>query len=113
MAITNEKLTDYKLLAEMYSDAYFPDFLVDKGKAILVGLCEQIESSKPADLAALYKLTHAATEAFNDLQEEFDANDSEIETVARDCIGMDFEHRAKAYGFADADVEKLISPRDW
>lgn len=26
--------------------------------------------------------------AINDLQEEFDENDSEIETVARDCIGV-------------------------
>ena len=25
--------------------------------------------------------------AINDLQDEFDENDSEIETVARDCIG--------------------------
>jgi hypothetical protein len=113
MAITNEKLTDYKFLAGMYSDGYFPDFLVDKGKAILVHLCEQIETQNPADLAALYKLTHASTDAFNELQEEFYSNDSEIETAARDCIGMDFEFIAKAYGYEDADVEELIATRDW
>ena len=113
MPITNDKLTDYKFLDEMYGDGYFPDFLVDKGKAILVNLCEQIESNKPSDLAALYKLTHAATDAFNELQEEFYANESEIETAARDCIGMDFEFVAKAYGYADADVEELIATRDW
>jgi len=113
MAITNDKLSDHKFLADMYSDGYFPDFLVDKGKAILVHLCEQIESDKPADLDALYKLTHAATDAFNELQEEFHANESEIETAARDCIGMDFEFIVKAYGYDDADVEELIATRDW
>ena len=113
MAITNEKLTDYKFLAGMYRDGYFPDFLVDKGKAILVNLCEQIEAQKPTDLDALYALTHPATDAFNDLQEEFEDNDSEIETAARDCIGMDFDFIAKAYGFDDADGEELIATRDW
>ncbi|MCR9116120.1 MAG: DUF5713 family protein [bacterium] len=113
MAITNDKLTDYQFLAGMYRDGYFPDFLVDKGKAILIGLCEQIESQKPSSLEALYVLTHAATKAFNDLQEEFEDNESEIETAARDCIGMDFAFIAKAYGFDDADGEELIATRDW
>ena len=113
MAITNEKLVNYKFLDEMYSDSYFPNFLVDKGKAILVYLCEQIETQNPADLAALYKLTHASTNAFNDLQEEFNDNESEIETAARDCIGMDFDFIASAYGYENADLEELIAPRDW
>ena len=113
MAITNDKLSDYKFLAEMYSDGNFPDFLVDKGKAILLHVCEQIESDEPADIQALYKLTHAATDAFNELQKEFYANESEIETAARDCIAMDFEFIAKAYGYDDADVEDLIATRDW
>ena len=113
MAITNEKLTDYNFLAGMYRDGYFPDFLVDKGKAILVDLCEQIEAQKPADLEALYDLTHCATDAFNELQEEFEDNGSEIETAARDCIGKDFNFIAKAFGFENADGEELIATRDW
>ena len=113
MPITSPKLVNYPFLKEMYNDDYFPDFLVDKGKAILVRLCEQIEAEKPTDAEDVYKLTHAATEEFNDLQEEFFENESEIETAARDCIGMDFEFIAKAYGFEDLDVEELIAPRDW
>ena len=113
MSTDNFKVDPEKLLEGMYRDGYFPDFLVDKGKAILVNLCEQIEAQHPADLVALYRLTHAATEAFNDLQEEFEDNDSEIETAARDCIGMDFDFIAKAYGFGEADGEELIAPRDW
>ena len=113
MAINNEKMATYKFLSEMYADSYFPDFLVDKGKAILVYLCEEIETQNPTDLAALYELTHASTNAFNELQEEFYKNNSEIETAARDCIGTDFEFIANAYGYDSADVEELIATRDW
>ena len=62
--------------------------------------------------AALYVLSDAATEEFNQLAEEFGENDSEIETAAREAIAEDFGVIAKAYGF-DADVEELIAPRDW
>lgn len=62
--------------------ADFPSSCVDKVKAVLVALCEQIEREKPADLPALYALTHAATEEINDLEEDFHENDSEIETGA-------------------------------
>lgn len=111
--IKNEKLTNYPFLQEMYRDGYFPDFLVDKGKAILVNFCERIEAEQPKDLAALYVLSHEATEAFNRLAEEFEKHDSEIETVARDCIGVDFDNVALAYRFEDVDMEELIAPRDW
>ena len=111
--IINENIKDYSFLKDMYHDAYFPDFLVDKGKNILLELCSQIESQKPENLDTLYKLTHAATDKFNELDEEFCKNDSEIETVARDCIGIDFDFIAKAYSFDEADVEELIATRDW
>jgi hypothetical protein len=112
MTITNEKLTNYAFLKEMYQDSYYPKFLVDMGKQILVNLCEKIESQKPKDENELYLLTRIATEEFNRLAEKFDENGSEIETVARDCIGMDFSYIAKAYSF-DADIEELIATRDW
>ena len=112
MAIKNSKMAEYPFLKEMYSDGYFPNFLVDKGKQILITLCQAIEANQPGSLNELYNLTHKATEAFNALAEEFYENESEIETVARDSIGSDFEQIAKAYGF-DADVEELIAPRDW
>lgn len=113
MRITNKKMSGYDFLAEMTEDDYFPQPLVDKGKLILVRLCEAIEEQQPADLAALYALTHAATEEFNSLGEELDAAGSEIETAARDTIGTDIFTIARAYGFADADIEELIAPREW
>lgn len=97
----------------MYSDGYFPDHVVDKGRTILLGLCERIETERPGDLAALYALTGVATEQFNALQAEFEAAQSEIETVAREVIAGDFRFIALAYGFADAEVEELIAERNW
>ncbi|PJJ60026.1 DUF5713 family protein [Hymenobacter chitinivorans] len=110
--LQNEAARQYSFLAEMYQDSYFPNNLVDKGKAILVQLCFDIEQQQPKSLEELYALTHAATDQFNDLQEEFYEADSEIETAARDCIGTDFDFVATAYGF-EADIEELIATRDW
>ncbi|BDS11418.1 DUF5713 family protein [Aureispira anguillae] len=110
--LKNETTRQYNFLSEMYADTYFPSFLVDKIKNILVELCFKIEKEQPQNLEALYLITHASTEKINDLEQEFYENDSEIETAARDCIGGDFEAVAIAYGY-DADIEMLIATRDW
>ena len=112
MGITNDQLKDYRFLAEMLRDKYFPPSLVEKGQQILVRMCERIEAELPTDLDSLYKITQSSTEEFNALGEDFEENDSELETAARECIGADFDFIAKAYGF-DADVEELISTREW
>ncbi|MFI0418914.1 DUF5713 family protein [Spongiactinospora sp. 9N601] len=113
MAITNRQAAGRTFLRRLYADAYFPDYVLDKGRAILVRLCERIESEQPSDLASLYRLTQAATEEFNRLEAEFEAEGSEIETVAREEIAEDFWFIASAYGFTNADVEDLIATRDW
>ncbi|MEU5168470.1 DUF5713 family protein [Streptomyces mutomycini] len=113
MAIGNRRMAEYGFLRALYRSRYFPDRVVDRGRAVLVRLCERIEAKQPADLAALYALTHAATEEFNALEAEFEAAGSEIETVAREEIGKDFRAVALAYGFAGADSEDLIAPRNW
>ena len=110
--VTNKAIEQHDFLAEMYRDAYFPDALVDKGKAILLRLCETIEAEQPANLDALYALSHAATDEFNALAEEFYEHGSEIETAARECIAGEFDFIARTYGF-DADIEELIATRDW
>jgi hypothetical protein len=110
--VRNKVILEHPFLATMYADSYFPKFLVDKGKEILLGLCMQIEEQAPKDLPALYRLTHAATVRFNELGDEFFENDSEIETRARECITQDFKFIAVTYGF-DADIAQLTAPREW
>lgn len=111
--IVNEQAAGHEFLIGMYGDDYYPKHVVDLGKAILVRLCERIEVEQPADLAALYAITVVSTEEFNELESEFEAAGSEIETVAREWIGEEFWFIACAYGFTDADVEELIAARDW
>ncbi|MGW6509937.1 DUF5713 family protein [Streptomyces niveus] len=113
MSITNKQVAAHAFLRALYADDYFPDHLLDKGREILLRLCGRIETERPVDLAALYALTAVATEEFNRLQDEFWAAGSEIETVARDEIAVDFGFVASAYGFGDADLEDLVAARDW
>ncbi|MCK8432976.1 hypothetical protein G3I77_07935 [Streptomyces sp. D2-8] len=113
MPISNEQVSTHPFLRALYEDDYYPDHVVDRGRAILLALCERIERERPAGLDGLYVLTHAATEEFNDLEAAFEAADSEIETVAREEIAEDFAFLARAYGFPDADVEELIATREW
>ncbi|MFC7846422.1 DUF5713 family protein [Streptomyces sp. NPDC057382] len=113
MPISNQQVSTHPFLKGLYGSDYYPDHVVDRGRAVLLALCERIERERPTGLAALYALTHAATEEFNDLQAAFEEAGSEIETVAREEIAGDFDFVARAYGFPDADVEELIAPRDW
>ncbi len=113
MPITNEKIKNHDFLTEMYRDGYFPDFLVDKIKTVLVELCEAIETNKPQTDEDLFKLTHAATERINELEDEFEANDSELETVAREAMADNFYIIVKAYGFDNVDIEDVIATREW
>lgn len=109
----NLKVDPTKLLPGMYRDGYFPDFLVDKVRDVILVACREIEAEKPSTLEELYVITGRATEKINDLQEDFEENDSEIETAARDDIAVTFGYVAKTYGFPDADLEDLVADRDW
>ncbi|MEU9073412.1 DUF5713 family protein [Kitasatospora sp. NPDC004745] len=113
MAITHPQVAEHGFLRQLYADDYYPDHVLDRGRAVLLRLCERIEAERPSGLAELYVLTQAATEEFNRLEAEFEAAGSEIETVAREEIAEDFWFVASSYGFADADVEELIATREW
>lgn len=110
--MTNDKTSTYAFLNEMENDSYYPPQLVTKGKFILHDLCLQIEAQRPQTSEQLSKLTHAATEQFNQLSGEFDEQDSELETVARENIAKDVEFIAQAYGFQE-DIEHLIENCEW
>lgn len=111
MSIQNEKMAAYEFLSCMGAE-YYPAEITEKCREVLRQLCRDIEENKPADLDALYELSHAATEQINELEEEFDEAGSEIDTIARECLADDFEYIAEAYGF-EADLEELIEPREW
>ena len=65
-----------------------------------------------SDTKQIQEKFDAMTTAINDLQEEFEENDSEIETAARDCIAVDVMEILKWFAI-DLDVDDAIGLRDW
>lgn len=59
-----------------------------------------------------YKLLDEMTCAIDDLQEEFDENDSEIETVALDCIGVTVGYVLEWFDIP-IDMEEAIREQHW
>ena len=88
---------NYKLLKEMYEDDYYPVFLVDKVRDELQKVIDLLETGETNTDVIQEKLDEVVC-AINDLQEEFDENDSEIETVARDSIGVTVDYILKWFG---------------
>ena len=102
---------NYKLLDEMYQDDYYPAFLVDKVKDEIQKVIDLLESGETDTEVVQEKLDEAVL-AINELQEEFDENESEIETVARDCIGVTIDYILKWFDIP-IDMEEAIRERDW
>ena len=111
MPLKNPAFTAYVFLEDMTKDSYFPTFLVQKAQRYIEGLCAQVEATAP-DSEQMLELCHGVTEAFNDLEDEFDANDSQLETAARDALGRDFAFILRAYGY-QIDAEDAMAPRNW
>lgn len=101
----------YTLLEDMYQDAYFPDFLVDKVKDLVQNVIGLLETGE-RNLEKIQNKFDEMTLAINELQEEFEAHDSEIETGARESIGETVEYILKWFDI-DLDVEDAIRERDW
>ncbi len=102
---------DYKLLEDMYRDGYFPNFLVDKIKILLQNVIAFLETGE-RDLEKIQEKFDEMTLAINDLQEEFEDNDSELETGARESIGETVEYILRWFDIG-IDVEDAIGERDW
>lgn len=105
------KFNEALYVADMYRDSYFPDFLVDKVKNALVEVVSFLESGNH-DTEAIQAAFDVAMNKINDLQEEFDENDSEIETAARDSIGITVIEMIDHFKLA-MDVETAMRMRDW
>jgi hypothetical protein len=102
---------DYVLLEDMYKDEYYPKFLVDKVKAEIEKVIKLLETGE-TNVDIIQEKLDEVTCAINDLQEEFWDNDSEIETVARDCIGVTIYYILEWFNIP-IDIEEAIRERDW
>ncbi len=102
---------NFILLEEMYLDPYFPAFLVDKIKEIILEFVEKIESGeKNPDF--VQKELDEMTLKINDLEDEFYDNNSEIETLARESIALSIGHILSHYAIR-IDIEDALRVRTW
>lgn len=101
----------YVLLKDMVEDTYYPSFLVDKIRAEVETVIVYLESGE-TNIPAIQEKLDAMTIAINNLEAEFDENDSEIETVARESIGATVNYILSWFGI-DIDTEEAIRERDW
>ena len=102
---------DFEYLKDMYQDPYFPKEQVDKVKDIIKGLVAYLENGKHTTDEVQTELDSIVS-GINELQEDFEENGSEIETVARESIGTTIEEILKFFE-VDIDIEEAIRERDW
>jgi len=108
---TKKLPADFEYLKEMYEDEYFPKFLVNKLKDIIAECVPFIEEGNHSKDEIQKELDRIVLK-INELQEEFEENESEIETVARESIGETIE-RILNYFEIDIEIEEAIRERDW
>jgi methyl-accepting chemotaxis protein len=102
---------DFEYVKEMYDDNYYPDFLVDKVKdAIQAAVVFIEEGSRSSE--EIQSAFDEMVLKINALQEEFEENNSCLETVARDSIGVTVENIIQ-YFAVDIDVEEAIRNSEW
>lgn len=107
-----KKLPDnFEYLKDMYEDGYYPNFLVDKVRDIIKNTVSFIEEGSHS-IEEIQASFDQMTLAVNDLDTEFEENDSEIETGARESIG-DTVEKILNYFDIDIDVEEAIREREW
>ena len=102
---------NYILLEDMVNDEYYPEFLVDKLKELIIPVIRLLENGETNTEIVQSKLDEM-TLAINELQEEFYDNDSEIETVARDSIAVTIGYIMEWFHI-DIDMETALRERDW
>ena len=102
---------DYILVEDMVQDDYYPAFLVEKIQGLISPVIRLLENGE-TDRNIIQGKLDEMTLAINDLQEEFEENDSEIETVARDSIAVTIGHIMDWFHI-DIDMETALRERDW
>lgn len=102
---------NYKLINDMYEDEYFPKMCVDKVRILIENVISFLETGQ-TDTLKIQKELDKMTISINDLQDEFDENDSEIETVARDSIAVTIEYILQWFEI-NIDIETALEEREW
>jgi hypothetical protein len=100
---------NYFLLEEMYADAYYPKFLVDKLRIILLDLVIYL-SEDPRGREEIREKLDEIIIMINSLREEFRENDSEFESFAHACVASDLEYILRYFS---VNIDPEEAARGW
>jgi hypothetical protein len=103
--------SNFPFLREMYIDDYYPSDLVDRLRDTIMELVSFLEAGEHTTSEVQDELDRV-TEKINDLQAAFEGEGSEIETIARDSIGVTIDNILKFFDI-DIDSEDAIRKRQW
>lgn len=98
-------------VVDMYRDAYYPKHLVDRVKEALQRVDALLATGERQEKVIQAAFDRATIE-INELAELFEAENSEIETVARDSIAVTVIDMLDHYDIS-LDVEDALQERDW
>jgi hypothetical protein len=103
--------SNFRFLREMYMDDYYPVDLVDRLRDTIKELVSFLEAEEHTTSQVQDELDRV-TKKINDLQGAFEEEGSEIETMARDSIGVTISDILK---FFDIGIhpEDAIRKREW
>src|SRR4030095_2896837 len=88
--------SNFPILREMYIDAYYPPDLVDRVRDAIMELVSFLEAEEHTTSKVQDELDRV-TLKINDLQGAFEEEGSEIETMARDSIGVTIDNILKFF----------------
>lgn len=96
------RFDDDLYVPDMYDDSFYPNFLVDKVKVALKKVVDDLETDENYSIEEVLAKFNSAVIEINGLRSEFDKNNSELETVARDCIFVTVRNIIKHF---DLDID--------
>lgn len=101
----------YILLNEMYKDNYYPKKCVDKVAKLIKEVITYIEQGNHHVNDIQTKLDEM-TIGINDLMRDFEDNNSEIETTARESIATTVSDVLHYFNI-NIDIEEALRKREW
>lgn len=102
---------DENILALMYEDNYYPDFLVDKLKDEVLNVVEYLEN-EIYDEDELLLVFGEMTENMNSLKSDFQEHDSDLESGARESLEETIKYIIEEFGL-EIDIDDALDGIDW
>lgn len=101
----------YILLEQLYEDSFYPQYMLDKIKLMLLDFIFYIEEN-PTGITDVGNKIFELVEEVKSMQDEFIAEESEFDALAKETLLRDIEYIIKWYHLP-VNLEKELTKREW